>query len=59
MGLWHGIIIPATFVISLFNDNVSIHDVHNNGTGTTSASCSAVRPTGARCALGGALQHLA
>ena len=31
LGLWHGIIIPVTFVISLFNDNVSIYDVHNNG----------------------------
>ena len=31
LGFWHGIIIPVTFVISLFNDNVSIYDVHNNG----------------------------
>ena len=31
LGLWHGIIIPVTFVISLFNDNVSIYDVDNNG----------------------------
>ena len=28
---WHGIIIPVTFVISLFNDNVSIYEVDNNG----------------------------
>ena len=31
LGLWHGIITPVTFVISLFNDNVNIHEVHNNG----------------------------
>jgi hypothetical protein len=31
LGLWHGIIAPVTFIISLFNDNVSIYDVHNNG----------------------------
>ena len=31
LGLWHGIIVPVTFVISLFNDNVSIYEVHNNG----------------------------
>lgn len=31
LGLWHGIIAPITFVISLFNPNVSIYEVHNNG----------------------------
>jgi hypothetical protein len=31
MGLWHGIIAPITFIISLFNDNVSMYEVHNNG----------------------------
>ena len=31
LGLWHGIIFPVTFVISLFSDNVNIYDVHNNG----------------------------
>lgn len=31
LGLWQGIIIPVTFVISLFNDNVSIYEVHNDG----------------------------
>lgn len=31
MGLWHGIIAPVTFVISLFTDNVSLYDVFNNG----------------------------
>ncbi len=30
-GLWHGIIAPITFIISLFNDNVSIYEVANNG----------------------------
>lgn len=31
LGLWHGIIVPFTFVISLFSDNVSIYEVHNTG----------------------------
>jgi len=31
LGLWHGIIVPVTFVISLFTDNVNIYEVHNNG----------------------------
>lgn len=31
LGLWHGAIIPVTFVISLFNDNVSVYEVHNSG----------------------------
>jgi hypothetical protein len=31
LGLWHGIILPVTFVISLFNDNVSIYEVDNTG----------------------------
>jgi hypothetical protein len=30
-GLWHGIIAPITFVVSLFSDNVSMYEVHNNG----------------------------
>jgi len=30
-GLWHGIIAPVTFVISLFSDNVGIYEVHNSG----------------------------
>jgi len=30
-GLWHGIISPITFIISLFSDNVNIYEVHNNG----------------------------
>jgi len=31
LGLWHGIIAPITFIISLFSDNVHMYDVHNNG----------------------------
>ncbi len=30
-GLWHGIISPVTFIISLFNHNVTVFEVHNNG----------------------------
>jgi len=30
-GLWHGIISPITFIISLFSDNVHFYEVHNNG----------------------------
>lgn len=30
-GLWHGAIALITFVISLFNSNVSIYEVSNNG----------------------------
>jgi len=30
-GLWHGIILPVTFIISLFNKNVGIYEVVNNG----------------------------
>src|SRR5438445_6677001 len=31
LGLWHGLIMPFAFVASLFLDNVSIYEVHNNG----------------------------
>ena len=31
LGLWHGIILPITFVISLFTDDVSVYEVVNNG----------------------------
>lgn len=31
LGLWHGIIAPVTFVISLFSDTVHVYEVHNNG----------------------------
>ena len=30
-GLWHGLIYPVTFIISLFTDNVNIYEVRNNG----------------------------
>jgi hypothetical protein len=31
LGLWHGLISPITFVISLFNDHVNVYEIHNNG----------------------------
>ncbi|MGY0234224.1 hypothetical protein [Longispora urticae] len=31
-GLWHGLILPVTFIVSLFNHNVGIYEVHNTGT---------------------------
>lgn len=31
LGLWHGIIAPITFVVSLFSDNVNVYEIHNNG----------------------------
>ncbi|MBN1467043.1 hypothetical protein JXA02_14910, partial [candidate division KSB1 bacterium] len=30
-GLWHGLIIIITFIISLFTDSVSIYEVNNSG----------------------------
>jgi hypothetical protein len=30
-GLWHGIISPVTFIVSLFNKNINVYEVHNNG----------------------------
>jgi hypothetical protein len=30
-GLWHGIISPITFVISLFSDHMTVWETHNNG----------------------------
>lgn len=30
-GLWHGIISPVTFIISLFSDSVHFYEVHNSG----------------------------
>jgi hypothetical protein len=30
-GLWHGIIAPLTFIISLFSPNVHMYEVHNSG----------------------------
>lgn len=31
LGLWHGIIVPVTFIVSLFSDAVSVYEVHNTG----------------------------
>ncbi len=31
LGVWHGLISPITFVISLFTDTVNLYEVHNNG----------------------------
>lgn len=31
LGLWHGLISPITFLVSLFTSNVSVYEVHNNG----------------------------
>ncbi len=30
-GLWHGVISPVTFMISLFSDNVNVYEVYNSG----------------------------
>jgi hypothetical protein len=30
-GLWHGLIAPITFFISLFVSGVSVYETHNNG----------------------------
>lgn len=30
-GVWHGMICPIAFIVSLFNKNVGIYEVHNNG----------------------------
>lgn len=30
-GLWHGIICPITFVISLFDSDVAIYAIYNSG----------------------------
>jgi hypothetical protein len=31
MGLWHGLISPITFLISLFRSDINIYEVANNG----------------------------
>ena len=31
LGLWHGIIAPFTFIISLFSDSVAMYAINNNG----------------------------
>ena len=30
-GIWHGLIAPITFIISLFTDKVHMYEVHNTG----------------------------
>jgi hypothetical protein len=30
-GLWHGLISPITFIISIFSKGVRLYEVHNNG----------------------------
>ena len=30
-GLWHGLIAPITFVISIFSDKIRLYEVHNSG----------------------------
>jgi len=30
-GLWHGLISPVAFVVSLFHETVAVYEVHNNG----------------------------
>ena len=30
-GLWHGVISPITFIISLFSENVNVYEVYNSG----------------------------
>jgi len=31
LGLWHGLISPVTFIVSLFSKTVRLYEVHNNG----------------------------
>ena len=31
LGLWQGLISPITFLVSLFDDQVNIYEVNNNG----------------------------
>jgi hypothetical protein len=31
LGIWHGLIAPITFIISLFSEKVSLYEVHNSG----------------------------
>ena len=30
-GFWHGLILPISFIISLFKENVGVYEPHNNG----------------------------
>lgn len=31
LGVWHGLIAPITFIISVFSSKVSLYEVHNSG----------------------------
>ena len=31
MGIWHGLIMGISFIISLFNENVYIYELYNSG----------------------------
>ncbi len=31
LGLWHGLICPITFIISLFSESVHFYEAHNSG----------------------------
>ena len=30
-GLWHGMIAPFAFIVSLFSDNTAVYAIYNNG----------------------------
>ena len=30
-GIWHGLIAPIVFIVSLFNSSVGIYEINNNG----------------------------
>lgn len=30
-GLWHGLILPFAFLISIFDDSVTVYAIYNNG----------------------------
>ena len=30
-GVWHGMVVPITFILSLLGSDVSIYEIHNNG----------------------------
>ena len=31
MGIWHGLISPITFIVSVFSKDVRLYEVHNSG----------------------------
>lgn len=50
-GVWHGLICCVTFIVSLFNDQVRIYEVHNSGHGYDLGFL-----LGAICVFGGSWQ---